>query len=495
MRKQDQLISLIASLTQGERKFFKQTCQSQSGDKSYLKLYELLLKKESYNAEELCRLLGKNKAGLANEKKYLEKQLLAALRQYHASNPQVTVLNRLAESMILMEKNLPAQARVAVKASIDNAASLDLAALKLHAHGLMLLLTSDPFVSFSETGDTSAHHLAQMKTLASEIQHTVEFELLNSEVFEAYSRRKTDLTDAHKKETRKMLVHPLLKMDFPNFNLESYKYNLLAVLYSRLGDSDAAILVNRKCLALYEAQKTIDVWGYWNAISNLTQAIIMKGDAKTYSAWMAKLDSAYYRKLPVNGDYLHNLLTDARNVFTSGAYYKLLQKGELSAAQARAFTRHFLKSFAKEKERITASLFTSTVFRTAACSFMIGDLDDCIDMLNLLFNETDEMASPSVYKNAKLLFIMAHTEWNNYVLLPGLNQSVINYLKKVEQYGKSEQEILKLIGKLSRQMNVNERKIWFAEFKALIGKLLKNAQLRPSIEMLPYLTWVKRGLH
>ena len=88
MRKQDRLMALINTLTQGERKFFVQSSRSGSSRKSYLRLYELLLNKKEYKADELCRLLKKSKADIANEKRYLEKNLLKALCIYHENNSQ-----------------------------------------------------------------------------------------------------------------------------------------------------------------------------------------------------------------------------------------------------------------------------------------------------------------------------------------------------------------------------------------------------------------------
>jgi hypothetical protein len=60
-------------------KIFVQSSRPASSSKSYFKLYELLLKKKEYNADEICHLLKRNKADIANEKRYLEKNLLKAL--------------------------------------------------------------------------------------------------------------------------------------------------------------------------------------------------------------------------------------------------------------------------------------------------------------------------------------------------------------------------------------------------------------------------------
>lgn len=492
MRKQDHLIALIGSLTQGERKFFRQSANASASGKSYLKLYELLLKKKSYDADALCRLLQKSKTDLANEKKYLEKSLLTSLRLYHEKNPQLVVFNSLAESVLLMERGLPQMAIASVNRSIASATATDQHPLAFHAHGLMLTLCSDPFSSFKETEKLVQFHLSRMKDVANHIQLAVDFELLNSEVFAAYDRRRKDISPAHRKETQGLLNNKLLKQDYNNFDFMSYKYNLLALLYSRIGNNAANIEVNRSCLDLYEQQSNIDAFGYWNALANLTQSIIANGSRQMYVDWMAKLESRYYHRLPVDAGHIDRLLSSKRSVFISGAYYAQLCKNEISARQVRPFTKGFIKNFAQEKKLITASHFVAAVYKTAACCLMIGDVADCIDLLNLLFNQPGETSSPAAYKNARLLFVMAHVEWNKFQLIPSLLPSITNYLKKSEQYGYAEERMLKHFGKLTKPMSKKELRTWLESFKDIIEQLLQDSETRLAVELVPYHVWINR---
>ncbi len=491
MRKQDRLIALINTLTQGERKFFVQSNRTAGSSKSYFKLYELLLKKKEYNADELCRVLKKDKAHLANEKRYLEKNLLKSLRIYHEKNSQLSILNKMAEGILLMEKNLPDLAAASLRQCIEFARVAEQHPFTFHAHGLMLTLCSDPFTAFSEGDKEGSLHLEKMKRAATQIQLTADFEILNAEVFTAYSKRKKDITDTHRRETQKLLKRKLLKADYENVDFMFYKYNLQALLYSRLGDNSANIDVNKKCLELYEKQTVIDVFGYWNALANLTQSLIAGGNKKLYQNWMAKLETRYYNRLPVDGAQITKLLNAHKSVFTSGAYFALVQKNEITTQEVRLFTKQFIKRFAQEKKVINASHFAAAVFKTAACSFTIGDVADCIDLLNRLFNDTDQSSSPATYKNAKLLFVLAHAEWNKMVLFPGLVPGVTAYLKKHDQYGLAEEAILKHFHLLSNPMNRQERSLWFTAFKEIVESLSQKTETRMAIEMLPLDIWLR----
>lgn len=492
MRKQDHLVSLISSLTQGEKKFFIQHSRNGKEAKGYLKLYELLCRQNSYNPEAICKALGKSKTALANEKKYLENNLLTCLRLYHKNNAQVNILNSIADGVLLMERGQPEMATASIKNAITEATGFQQYPLAFHSHGLMLTLSSEPFNSFSQTEDVAEHHLLKMKEFAEQIKLTVAFEMLNAEVFTAYSKRKKDTTDAHRKETRRLLNNRLLKNAYSNFDLMCYKYNLQALLYARLGDTAANVEANKKCLSVYEQLNTIDVLGYWNAIANLTQSIIAHSSEEMYRAWMDKLDSRYYRHLPVDTQQIDKLLLAQKSIFTAGAYFNLLNKTAIAHETIRPFTKKFIKRFAYERKQMTTSHLTTTVYKVAACSFIIGDTSDCIDLLNRLFREVEENTSPDIYKNAKLLYVLAHAEWNKLQLFPGLIPGVINYMKKHEQYGPVEQVILKHFSLLNKPCTTKERKLWILKLREIIDSLSCNKETCRTIELVPYKQWLER---
>ena len=493
MRKQDHLVSLISSLTQGERKFFVQQSRSGQEGKSYLKLYELLCRHNNYNPDTLCKALNKSKTALANEKKYLEKNLLTSLRQYYEGNTHVSILNRIADGVLLMERNQPEMANVAIKGAIRSATVSQQYALAFHSHGLMLTLSSDPFVSFNETEAAGQYHLEKMKEMAEQIRLTVDFEMLNAEAFAAYTKRKKDITESHRKETQRLLRNRLLKKDYPNFDLMCYKYNLLALLNARIGDTASSVEANRKCLEIYEQQPVIDVLGYWNAVANLTQSIITHSSGKMYKEWMAKLDSRYYRHLPVDAAQIDKLLQTHKSIFTAGAYLGLLHNNEIAAETVRLFTKRFIKKFVQEKAMITASHFATTALKVATCSFLIGDVEDCIDILNRLFNAPGENLAPAAGKSARLLFIMAHLEWNNFQLIPGLVPGTINYLKKADEYGGAEEMILKQFAQLVKPLKKSELREWFATFKQMIEKLAAATKAQTGINLFPFQKWIERN--
>jgi tetratricopeptide (TPR) repeat protein len=108
MRKQDHLVQLIHSLTPNEKKYFRKYIAEGDNSKAYGKLFDLLQKSGSYDADDLSRKLKKSKKNLADDKEYLQEILLKSLNNFHAQSMHRTkAYTGLIEADILASKGLP----------------------------------------------------------------------------------------------------------------------------------------------------------------------------------------------------------------------------------------------------------------------------------------------------------------------------------------------------------------------------------------------------
>src|SRR5689334_16906647 len=105
MRKQDELLDLIQSLTPSEQRYFKVFSKITGTSKNYLKLFDLLQKTERYDAGAISKKLNISPTRLADEKLYLEEVLLRALRAYdEAGNKEIGVINDMLSVKVLMDR-------------------------------------------------------------------------------------------------------------------------------------------------------------------------------------------------------------------------------------------------------------------------------------------------------------------------------------------------------------------------------------------------------
>ncbi len=488
MRKQDRILSLIKSLNQGEKKYFVQRNQSGGRTKGYIRLYELLLTKESYDPDALCKQLGKDKTGLANEKKYLEKQLLSALREYHEYHPQIAALNRIAEGVLLMERNLNELAEASLSNSIQRSSTSGLLPLECQANWLMLTLYGHPFPSSPKKAQ---YHLEQLQQLTKQLKLTADFEWLNSEVFRAYEKRTVDTTDKQRNETLRLLNHRLLRKDYDYFLFASYKFSLQSLLYSRMGNIEANIGANKKLVTLLEIQPKIDAIAYWSAIANLTQSIIAGGNKQEYDVWMLRLQTQYYQELPVDADYVEQLLNQYKNVFWSGVLFRQLFRGEVLKDEVHELTSMLLADIEEEKQNTPQFHYTSTFYKAAACSLIAGDVDNCVELLNILLNDAETQINGMANKNARLLFIMAHIQKQNITLLPSLVTSMSRHLKKSNEDSAAEFVLLKQLEDRVNAHSQRSFKKWLSEFKHALKELEQQNNGKKLLNIIPVGAWIK----
>ena len=106
MRKQDYLVELIHSMSAGERRYFKVFNSPQKGSKKYEKLFDELVLAENYDVAILCRKLKVTRSELGHLKSYLQQVVFKALRNFHESEPHISLLNEMANAHLLFHRTL-----------------------------------------------------------------------------------------------------------------------------------------------------------------------------------------------------------------------------------------------------------------------------------------------------------------------------------------------------------------------------------------------------
>jgi hypothetical protein len=109
MKPSSELFDLICTLTKSEKRFFKLQSSLQSGDKNYVRLFDLIEKMVSYD-EELVKNTFKGEKfikHLPSEKNHLYKLILKSLRSYYSETSIASSLKQEIKNVeILYNKGL-----------------------------------------------------------------------------------------------------------------------------------------------------------------------------------------------------------------------------------------------------------------------------------------------------------------------------------------------------------------------------------------------------
>ncbi|MCB0755371.1 MAG: hypothetical protein H6601_07245 [Flavobacteriales bacterium] len=489
MRKQDHLIALIKSLTGTEKRQFVQMAKTEKRHKGYLKLYNALLHADHYDANELSLTLGKKKTDLANEKKYLEKVLMKALRNIRTEQPHVKAINSLIDANILIDKGLFELAAAKLKRAIDEAKRVSFHNIEWHAHGLMLTVASEPNEATNRMQDVTVIHLEGLNECARKMSITSEMELLSFRVYEAYDDRHFDQTESDRAETHMLIEHPLLNVDHTDQHIEFQKYNLLTLLYSRLRDTEAAVRVTAKWVSQVEKQDFIEPNEYITALSCHAQALISHGEISEIRSWLSDLNSNRYRNLPVDGERMKTLLGKYLYWHRSTAYYLFAHKGEKLGHECSQFVDDHIQEWEDTVQILSANHFITATVRIACCSLLMGRAQDALSMLNRLFNEFDMNVHPRRWGEAKTLYAMTLLSIGEYKLFPSAVKNAIYFLKKRELYQSLDRLVLAHFAQLPVEPEIGDVAILLKDLGSRINEWnVGNSGLTPT-ENLPYLVW------
>jgi hypothetical protein len=494
MRKQDHIMALIKSLTVAEKRSFVQITKAETEDKEYLKLYEELLTVERYDASALSKKLGKKKASLANEKKYLEKVLMKTLREMKADQPHMKPINSLLDSVVLMDKGLYELASSSLKRTIEQSQRMSLPHIEWFAHGLMLTVTSEPNVATNEMQGVAAKHLSEMNQCADKMSLTSSMEQLSFAVYEAYDRRHYDSSKEDRVETLTLIDHPLLSKNLTDPEIQFQQFNLLTLLYSRLRDYKKTVKITSDWVALVEQQSHIEPNEYITALSCHAQALNSTLDSEKISVWIDRLQSRHYLNLPVDADRMDELLKRYLYWHVSGAYYALLIISKTLVNQNLKFIDKFVTEWPTIKQALTDNHLITATCQTACCALLLGREEDCERLLNRLFNEIDAEIHPYRFGQTKILFAMSLLNKQDYKLFPSAVKNAIYYLKKRGLFGRVERAVLSHFHKLPLEPTRQELLIWLNQFKNEMQNLLLEVIALSTAEHLPYLLWAENRL-
>ncbi|MCB0430440.1 MAG: hypothetical protein H6585_05025 [Flavobacteriales bacterium] len=263
------LFDLIGSLSRNEKIYFRRFAKRHAdhSDNNYIRLFDQVDKLSTYDEKKMIRG-GFPANQLPRTKNYLNKIILDALQQYHASNKVETILkNQLDQIQILYEKGLFLQTRKLVRKTKKLAMAYDefpvlLEALKWEIR----LYGNDLNIKRIERINT------EQKKIIDKFNEFLEMETLSNIMFgiyrsEGYTRKKSVINKA-----KEIIRHPKLQgreQDLTSF-LGKYHYNMIFGLFHYItGNFHESLKYRVRKVAIFDEQpKYIAEYfqRYWQSI-------------------------------------------------------------------------------------------------------------------------------------------------------------------------------------------------------------------------------------
>ncbi len=458
MRKQDQLSTLIGALSKNEKRYFKLQASIHSGDKTFIYLFDEMVKGETYAPEKLSKKLNISKPRLAHEKKYLEKALLNSMRTYEQDNDVKIWLNNQWQAVqVLFNKR---QFELAL--SINEKAMQKAQAYENFIMVIDFLRMKHLLLMF--LGRIEEASKAEQQRISSIDQFTEAERMLN--LLRSFN------TIAMRNGDPDLLLKKIVKREEFKTTPEKLKSNSARVhwhamkgqYYVYVAQDLKASIYHQQCnLKIFEAQPQLIYTlpqTYLNCLNSLSLGYGLLGNYEESLMWAEKLEfetDGHRKDIPANFSSSKNL--EARSTQVN-----------IHCHQSRYdATLKKIAEIGDEINNLQLGVFVLTKHCQARALFYTGKYDEALRICLELQNINADMNTYMLFNN-RLLFVMIHHALKNYSLLPHIVNSVATWAKRHEVRTPGTDAVLRFFRKLETTQSASSKKAFFIQFEKEIKK-------------------------
>lgn len=433
----EETYELVKSLSKTEKRYFKLYAQFQQGDKSYIKLFEILDEKMSYDEKKITqKFIVKNKiTNFPAVKKYLFEQLVASLKSYGAYKDLDSDHTDLIETYkVLHYKGLHGQSERLLK-KIKSITLQDDAFIR-HFYVLLLEYLREMF----NPDDPSPKRVHQILEEKKHTFNIIQNYTLVGDPFSyqrLYLRKKLYCRTKKEKDELTKLMAPVLK------TTESDMMSRTALAMRNMGLCDYY-------MAIGEPEKAFETSKIYLELRNTTGRSD-KIDTTTIAEHLQHLwlciRSGIYKGFEDNINKFKTLLDKIRNQqkFILGyerwyLYYFIYYNRTGQFTKALEFINSEKTTMVKVCDDFSMKSRITLCYFTAYNNYALKDYKAALKMVQRIINNTNvEMEE---FSFAKLLLMFIHYDLENYELLEYQVRSFLRLMHKTERLYKCEKKVL-----------------------------------------------------
>ena len=476
------LFELIKSLNKGEKKSFTLFANYYSdGDKSHLRLFELIAAQKEYNEEKIKLVfkIEKIKSPLPRVKNYLQEIVLKTLRFHHSGKTIDSEIRELvADAEIFHSKGL----QKLKTRRLEKAKSL---AIRHQKHEIAIEILNKIWKYKSDYSD---------KELLNEYERLTAKIILKRKYQQLAQESMMLLTDGMvrnqyiKKDWEKIILNPLMhkKNEPSGFEDNHFYHNIYLVYYERTNQIHKTKYHLELMLKNFESHpELISEWKgmYYSTLGNFVLILCASKEIEKAEETMSKLlDMQTWNLSLVDKKNLDNYIAIAHcNLLRGALFVKKYSDGLRIANQAQVFIAQNVVPLQYK----TQLLLTLTNFY-----FCIGNYSEALKWNNKQLNESIESQKEDDFAFAKIFNLIIHYELGNEEQLPYLMRSTQRFLNKSKRMYKTEDAILRFMQTSLFTANSKKDSV-FKELKADLLKITKNQFEAKIIEHFDFISWLE----
>ncbi len=487
------LVSLVYTLSTGEKKYFTIKTGLNGGKKDYWLLYKLI--EDQVPRQELKKQFEKKSTGSSFETacKYLFKLLLDALLELRVeSDKHLALLTDTIKATLLFEKNLYGDCFDRLKSIREKARKSEMKLVEIMALKLEMQYHSNLNFSIISENELTAKQMAVQNLLNDEKkinQYNSLYKLLRQRIIEngliKNEAQKNKLNDLVLSELD-LVVHPASE------NIESKKLRLLfqSHYFVATNDYDSALRIFYELNTIFENQEVMlpgNVSDYISMLESVLSSLRTIGRHKDMDFFLQKL------QLPITVPGYIQLNIDC--IFFIYKSAQLLSS--LQFKEALLLMQDTEKTLLKRIHLVSKQKQLEVFLYMALCCFSNQRYTDALVYIERVLSVPRQYQMLTCFRMFRILKLLIHHEMQYYDLLFDEIRSVKRGIKYKESNAFLLEKILvKYIENASISMTGKERNKLCLEIKEqfeIIGKSHYEVDLATLFD---FKTWIeKRLLH
>jgi tetratricopeptide (TPR) repeat protein len=494
MKPSNELFDLIKSLTKSEKRFFKLQSSLQSGDKNYVRLFDLIDKMEEYD-EELVKKTFKGEKfikHLPSEKNHLYKLILKALRSYYGETSISSTLKQEIKNIeILYNKALFDECSKFLERAKKMAAKYEkfyyLFELIYWEKTLLEESFEDgKFIDLNKLIEEERDVLEKLSNLAA-------YHVLYSKINYVFRSGGYSRTEENIRIVEEIVNDPLIKGKNTALSKRAATICYYTQGFCNLakGDSQTALEKFMRVRTILDESPSLKSDLAKRYIRTLSNIIICLTDLKRFDE--AREFIQQMRSLTGQDGF------DSPDIRTA-----IFKDTGLSQLSLYHFTGQFTKAM-PDLEEITKNLAEyegklhkehelAFFYQFAYIQFGAGNYSKALSWLNKVLNDNETDLRQDLYSYARLFNLVIHYELGNYDLLEYTIKSTVRYLQKRMRDFPVEKLIIEQFKKLIRTQSATDKRNILQNFREQLKQEMRRPEDEVVLRYFDFHAWIESKL-
>ncbi len=491
MKPSNELSDLIKSLTKSEKRFFKLQSALQSGDKNYVKLFDLVDKMDEYD-EEIVKSHFKGEKfikHLPSEKNHLYKLILKSLRSYYSETSISSMLKQEIKNIeILYNKALFDECNK----FLDRAKKM---ALKYEKFYYLYELINWEKTLLEESYEDGLFKdldklIEEEKDVLEKLRNLAEYHVLYSKINYVFRSGGYARTEENKRIIDEIVNHQLIKGKNTALSRRAATicYYTQGFCNMANGDQGTALIKFKRVMEILDENTHLRAdlsKRYVRTIANVITCLIDLGEHEEAQMTIKTMrnfkDEEGFNYPDVQTSIFKSAgLAELEICHFTGDFDKAIKDSE---EIMRGLTEHEGKLH-KEQELIF-------FYQFAFAYFGAEQYNKALYWINKVLNDNENTLRQDIYSYARLFNLVIHYELGNHDLLEYTIKSTARYLQKRMRDFPIERLIMEQFKKLIRTQSPIDRKNTFEEFHTELKKLINGPEDEVVFKYFDFNKWIE----